>query len=83
MIYVITIAIYLIGLVIIGFFKAKQIKTQSDFSVAGRALTRPCDHGHFSKELHQICQFAYTTNNTSAILIHVDRFRGPASTKQA
>ena len=39
MIYVITIAIYLIGLVIIGFFKAKQIKTQSDFSVAGRALT--------------------------------------------
>ena len=39
MIYVTTIAIYLIGLVIIGFFKAKQIKTQSDFSVAGRALT--------------------------------------------
>ena len=39
MIYVITIAVYLIGLVIIGFFKAKQIKTQSDFSVAGRALT--------------------------------------------
>ena len=39
MIYLFTIGIYLTVLVVIGFIKAKKIKTQSDFSVAGRTLT--------------------------------------------
>ncbi|MFL3026152.1 MAG: sodium:solute symporter [Candidatus Neomarinimicrobiota bacterium] len=39
MIYLITILIYLLALVGLGLYKAKKIKTQSDFAVAGRTLT--------------------------------------------
>ncbi len=39
MIYIVTIAIYLFILIGIGVYKAGKIKTQSDFSVAGRSLT--------------------------------------------
>ena len=39
MIYLSTILIYLLILVGLGLYKAKKIKTQSDFAVAGRSLT--------------------------------------------
>ncbi|MBT7900969.1 MAG: sodium:solute symporter family protein, partial [Candidatus Marinimicrobia bacterium] len=39
MIYLITISIYLFTLIGLGVYKSWKIKTQSDFSVAGRSLT--------------------------------------------
>jgi len=39
MIYLITISIYLFTLIGLGVYKSRKIKTQSDFSVAGRTLT--------------------------------------------
>jgi len=39
MIYIITISLYLFILIGIGIYKSGKIKTQSDFSVAGRSLT--------------------------------------------
>lgn len=39
MIYILTITVYLFVLVGIGVYKSNKIKTQSDFSVAGRSLT--------------------------------------------
>ena len=39
MIYLSIILIYLLTLVGLGLYKAKKIKTQSDFAVAGRTLT--------------------------------------------
>ena len=38
MIYLSIILIYLFTLVVLGTYKAKKIKTQSDFAVAGRTL---------------------------------------------
>jgi Na+/proline symporter len=37
--YLIAIFIYLFGLTGIGIYKARQVKTQADFSVAGRTLS--------------------------------------------
>ena len=39
MIYISIIIIYLFTLVGLGLYKARKIKTQSDFAVAGRTLT--------------------------------------------
>jgi len=39
MIYLIAILIYLLALTGIGIYKSRQVKTQSDFSVAGRSLS--------------------------------------------
>ena len=39
MIYLTIILIYLLTLIALGAYKAKKIKTQSDFAVAGRTLT--------------------------------------------
>jgi len=39
MIYLIAIFVYLLGLTGIGIYKARQVKTQADFSVAGRTLS--------------------------------------------
>lgn len=38
MIYLITISFYLIALTVLGLYKAKKVKTQSDFALAGRSL---------------------------------------------
>ncbi len=39
MVYLVTILVYLVALLCIGIYKSRQVKTQADFSVAGRTLS--------------------------------------------